>query len=66
MLHDMSLLSRDDADHKFLSEVFIKTQNACCMQVFKALKYMHTAELLHRDIKVSLCVPCTCAMQQPA
>ena len=25
------------------------------MQVFKALKYMHTAELLHRDIKVSRC-----------
>ena len=22
------------------------------MQVFKALKYMHSAELLHRDIKV--------------
>ena len=24
------------------------------MQVFKALKYMHSAELLHRDIKVRL------------
>ena len=23
------------------------------LQVFKALKYMHSAELLHRDIKVS-------------
>lgn len=23
------------------------------VQVFKALKYMHSAELLHRDIKVS-------------
>ena len=24
------------------------------IQVFKALKYMHSAELLHRDIKVNL------------
>ena len=24
-------------------------------QLFKALKYMHSAELLHRDIKVTVC-----------
>lgn len=24
-------------------------------QLFRALKYMHTAQLLHRDIKVRLC-----------
>ena len=27
------------------------------LQVFKALKYMHSAELLHRDIKVSALNP---------
>jgi serine/threonine protein kinase len=29
-------------------------------QLLKSLKYMHTAELLHRDIKVPGCGPAAC------